>query len=248
MDEQVEALSEVMSTDDWPEEWLTLVQIEGELEVRAFWDNPYFFGWSAEGRRHWLTGALGAEVRTGIRGIPVWETIGGRYKHVHLLTDTDLEELRAWKNARAASLSEHVRGLVNNTVEVPGDFVLNPAAPDAQECLSTLLQRARRILSGIPRGSATRTFANTKTHDLHGLFQEIQSRPEAPLDSQLACYNAFFTCTTLFIRMLAEHDEISWDSPPESIREAYWLAMDSVALFSSWVQYVPSVALGEDSE
>src|SRR5262249_61772786 len=110
----------------WPDRWLTLSEIDAELDDQCFWDNCGLTAWSVEGRRFWLRRSLATRDEDGRS---IWLRMGGRYKHFGLgrqnRGDVDdyltlLTETRAARMRRAGGALERQDGVSAGGVLPPG--------------------------------------------------------------------------------------------------------------------------------
>src|SRR3954447_26841397 len=94
MDDLTFALSERMRAAAWPDRWMTLSEIDAELDDLHFWGRAGLAIWSAEGRRYWLRAALQHDEQ----GRAVWLRMGGRYKHFDLVRQnrSDVDDYLTW--------------------------------------------------------------------------------------------------------------------------------------------------------
>jgi hypothetical protein len=131
MDDLTFALSERMRAAAWPDRWMTLSEIDAELDDLSFWRRAGLTAWSAEGRRHWLRAALN---RRDEDGRSVWLCMGARYKHFDRVRQNrgDVDDYLTWvaetREARTRRAEELLQGQ-----HVVSAVVLHPLAGEPAE-------------------------------------------------------------------------------------------------------------------
>src|SRR5262245_46484241 len=114
MDDLTFALSERMRAAAWPDRWMTLAEIDAELDDLKVWaERDGLTTGSAESRQHWLRAAL---QRHDDEGRLVWLRMGARYKHFDRVRQirSDVDDYLVWvaetRDARTRRAEELLQG------------------------------------------------------------------------------------------------------------------------------------------
>jgi hypothetical protein len=148
MDDLTFALSERMRSALWPDRWMTLSEIDAELDDLNFWAYAGLTVWSAEGRRHWLRGTL---ARRDEDGRSIWLRMGGRYKHFDLVRQNrgDVDDYLTWvaeaRTARTRRAEELLAG-----ERIVSAVVLHPLAGSAVECRRHAERLTLELIAAVP--------------------------------------------------------------------------------------------------
>jgi len=132
MDDLTFALSERMRSATWPDRWMTLSEIDAELDDLNFWERAGLKVWSAEGRRHWLRAVL---AKKDPEGRSIWLRMGARYKHFALvrLNRGDVDDYLTWVAETRAARTRRAEELLAGQ-HVVSAVVLHPLAGSPGDC------------------------------------------------------------------------------------------------------------------
>jgi hypothetical protein len=168
MDDLIFALNERTRSRSWPDRWMTITEIDAELEDRGFWTSVGLDDWSGEGRRYWLRRALATEKETGHA---IWLRMGGRYKHFDLVRQDrgDVNDYLTWvaetRQARTRRAEQLLAG--DSIVEA---VILHPLAGPPEECLRRAEGFVVEVIKAVPDEQVSR-----RLHSIWSIYEE--SRP-----------------------------------------------------------------------
>jgi hypothetical protein len=217
MDEHIQALSDATSSSAWPDRWLSIPEIDQELEAAGFWQRPGLSGWSKAERRAWLLRALAAEKEVG-RGLPIWACVGRRYKHLDVVERNadDREGLAGWAEEVQEASWQTSQDVGEGQPQAGGtEVVLDPLAPPAEECLRQAEQTAERVLELLPDSD--------KVGDARNLFDHLRRTGVEPV-RRLVAYRAWMLAAMSLIDGLIEDGTLDAGSLDGDAGSAYRLA------------------------
>src|SRR3954447_12071948 len=167
MDDLTFALSERTRAAMWPDRWMTLSEIDSELDDLSFWEYAGLRVWSAEGRRHWLRGALSKKDQDGRS---VWLRMGGRYKHFDLVRQNrgDVDDYLTWTAEAKAARTRRAEELLQGQCVVSA-AVLHPLAAQADDCLRHAERLTLELIAAVPDEQIA-----TRLRDVWAIYEEAK--------------------------------------------------------------------------
>lgn len=147
MDDLTFALSQRMRAAAWPDRWMTLSEIDAELDDLNFWERAGLTIGSAEGRQHWLRAALATKDKDGRT---TWLRMGGRYKHFDRVRQNrgDVDDYLTWVAETRAARTRRAEELLEGQ-HVVSVVVLHPLAGEPAECVRQADGLTRELIASV---------------------------------------------------------------------------------------------------